>query len=103
MPLGVRGGQGVGERHGDLQELLERQAPGRDELREGLALDVLHGEEACAVGLFDRIDGDDVGMVEGGDRLDLAFEAGEALGVLGEGRRQRLQRHLAMQTQSSAR
>ena len=98
-PLGVGRGQGVGERHGDLEELLERQAAGRNELGEGLALDVLHGEEALAVGLFDRIDGDDVGMVERGDRLDLALEAGEAVGIFGEGRRQSLQGDLAMQAQ----
>ena len=97
-PPGVRGGDGVGEWHGDLEELLERQPFARDELRKGLALDVLHGEEALAVGLFDRIDGDDVGMVEGGDRLDLALEAGEAVGILGERRRQGLQRDLAVQT-----
>ncbi len=96
-PLGVRRGEGVGQRHGDAEELLERQAALGDRLREGLALDVLHGEEALAVGLFDRVDGDDVGVVEGGDGLDLALEAGEALRVVGERRRQGLQRHLAMQ------
>jgi hypothetical protein len=58
---------------------------------------VLHGEEALAVGLFDRIDGDDVGVVEGRDRLHLALEAGEAVRILGEGGRQGLERDLAMQ------
>ena len=78
-PLGVRRGEGVGQGHGDLEELLERQAPRGIELRERLALDVLHGEEALAVGLFDRVDGDDVRVIEGRDRLDLALEAGQAV------------------------
>jgi hypothetical protein len=96
-PLGVRRSQGIGERHGDPQEFPERHAPRRDDLRESLAFDVLHGEEALAVGLFDRVDGDDVRVVEGRDGLHLALEARETLRILGEGRRQGFERDLAMQ------
>src|SRR4029078_1647254 len=45
------------------------------------------------------MDGDDVGVVERGDRLRLALEALPVGGIGGEDRRQQLQRHPAGQPQ----
>ena len=55
--------------------------------RPGLALDQLHDQEVAAVGLLEPVDGGDVGVVQGGEDARLALEAGQALGVLGEGSR----------------
>ena len=62
--LGVGGGQGVGERNGDLEDSVDRQATLGYRLRKRLAFDQLHGQEMDATGLLDRVDRDDVGMVE---------------------------------------
>ena len=50
---------------------------------ERLALDELHGQEVDAVGFLDGVDGDDAGVVEGGERLRLAPEALEPLRARG--------------------
>ena len=91
----VRGRQRVGERHGDLEEPRERKAARREERVEGFALDQLHREEPAAAVLLDRVDGDDVGVVQRGERARLALEAGQALGVLRHRRREHLDRDVA--------
>ena len=45
------------------------------------ALDQLDGEEVDSVCFFHRVDGDDVGMVEGGESLGLLLESVKPLGV----------------------
>jgi hypothetical protein len=47
------------------------------------------------VGVFEGIDGGDVGMIEGGENLGFALEAGEALRVGGHGLRENLDSDLA--------
>ena len=81
--LGVRGGEGIGERQGEAQDLVRRQPAGDDPRGQGLALDQLHGEEVDAPRLLDGIEGDDVGMVERGDGPRLAAEALQAHRVSG--------------------
>ena len=49
--------------------------PSRNQAIERLALHQLHREEAHAAGLLDRVDGDDVRVIERGDGLGLALEA----------------------------
>jgi catechol 2,3-dioxygenase-like lactoylglutathione lyase family enzyme len=69
-------------------------------LREGAALDQLHGEEveAGARGvLFDGVQGDDVGVLEAGDDGRLPFEAGPSLRVVRDLGRQHLDRHVSSQ------
>jgi len=44
---------------------------------------------------FDGVNVDDVRVVEGGEGLGLAFEPGQAVGVLGDVQRQRLDGDLA--------
>ena len=91
----VGGGEGVGERGGDLEDLGSGEPALGDDAVEGLALDELHGEEVDAVRLLDRVDGDDPGVVEGGEGLGLALEALEPLRVGGHLGRQDLEGHLA--------
>ncbi len=66
-------------------------------VREVLALDELHHERADAVRLLDAVDGGDVRMIERGERLGLAREPGEALGVGGDGGGQDLDGDVAIE------
>ena len=70
---------------------------GRHDLVERPPLDQLHGEERNAAVFFDRVDGDDVGMIQGCDCLSLALESLPALGVRSHERGEDLQRHLPLQ------
>ena len=72
---GVGPGQRVGDGDRDPQHLAEPHALARDERVERLTLDVLHDHEVDAVRRLDLVDGDDVGMVEGGGRPRLLDEA----------------------------
>ncbi len=89
--------QGVGQRDGDLEELRQRHAPLGDQLAETAPRDELHGEEVDAVGLLDRVEVDDVRVVQGGEGPGLALEAVQPLAVRRQLRRQDLERHLAPQ------
>jgi hypothetical protein len=57
-------------------------------------VDELHHEEADAVDLLDREQGDDVRVIEAGDAARLAFEPRQAVRIGGERRRQDLDRDL---------
>ena len=94
---GVGGGHGPGQGQGDLEEAVEGHAAGLDELRQGLAVDELHGEEGRALGLVDGVDGDDVGVAQGGDSLGLALEEGPALRVVDGALRQELDGHVPLE------
>ena len=93
----VRGGERVGESAGDVDDLCGGQAAGRDEAVEGLAFDEFHGEEMDAVGFFDREDGDDVGVIEGGDGAGFALKTGEAVGIARHIGRQNLEGDVAVE------
>ena len=69
--LGVRGGQRIDDLHRITQGLIERQRTSFDDLRERLALDVLHHQVIRA----DIVQRADVGMIERGDGARLALEA----------------------------
>jgi hypothetical protein len=68
----------------DIENGLQRERPGIDEVLEALALEKLHNEVGQAVVLADIMDRTDRGMVEGRGRLRLSFEAGKTFGVAGE-------------------
>jgi hypothetical protein len=55
----------------------------------------LHHQEIHAVLLADLVDAGDVGVREGGEHLGLPSEARQPLRIVGERRRQYLDRHLA--------
>ncbi len=86
---------GLLERGGDLQRDLARLAD-RDVAafvsRKVLALDQLERQVGRVAGLFETVDRRDVGVVERGQQLRLAVEAGQTLRVGGDVRGQRLDR-----------
>ena len=92
------------ERLGDLLRDRDRFVHGdraaREAFREVLAGDELHRQEVegGAVGqrrALESVDVGDVRVVEGGEQLRLALEAGEALRILRQLGRQHLDRHVA--------
>ncbi len=94
-PVGLR--QSVSDLDGVLQRLGRAQAPGRNQLVEGLSLDALHHDEVHALLGADVVDGDDVGMVEGTGRpsfLDKALLAAQIGDLVG---RQDFDRHRAVE------
>jgi hypothetical protein len=70
----VGGGECVGDVFGDFDDLRGRKTTGMGEAVERLAFDEFHGEEVDTVGFFDGEDGDDVRVVERGDRAGFALE-----------------------------
>ena len=63
------------------------KSSGGEALVERRPFDELHDEGSRSAALLEAEDRGDVGVVELGEQLGLALEAGEALGVLGEGGR----------------
>src|ERR671934_55536 len=96
----VGGIEGAPERGQEGKGALRLQAPfALEEAPEIDALDVAHGDEEDAARLVGVVDGDDVGVVEGGGDARLAQEAlAEAL-VLGQLGGEQLERHLASEAQ----
>ena len=81
----------------DGQRFVDRQRPLAQLARQVLAMDQLHGQEAGAFLLVQPVDGRDVGMVDRGQQLGLALEAGQPRGVGREFLGKDLDRHLAVQ------
>ena len=88
--LPVRFVQRIRDLDGPRERLVERHRPFRQPRGERLAVDQLHDEEVDPLVVADVVDRADVRMIERGDGARLAFEAGAALRVGGEGRRQDL-------------
>ena len=93
----MRGGQRVGEGDRDLEELRQRHAAAGYQLVERAPLDQLHRQEPDAVGLLDRVDRDDVRVVERGNGARFALEAGEPSGSRANGGGQHFDRDVAAQ------
>ena len=93
----------LGDLPRDLERLVDRDRAPREALLEVLALDELEREEGLAVGLLEPVDGGDVRVVERGEQMRLALEAGEAIGVLRDLGRQHLDRDFAWRLVSVAR
>jgi hypothetical protein len=93
--LFVGRGKRVGKGRGEGDDALDRQAALGDEAVERLPLHDLHCQEVNTLGLFDREHGDDVRVVERGERLRLALEAREPVGIASHLRREHLERHVA--------
>ena len=74
---------------------VDREAALRDEQVERLSFDELHREEVDALGLFDRVERDDVRMVQRGDGAGFALEAREAIGIARRLGGQHLERDVA--------
>ncbi|MBK6407866.1 MAG: hypothetical protein IPF66_24335 [Holophagales bacterium] len=96
-PLLVRLLEGFRDLAGDGEGLVERERPALQPLGEVLARHELHDEGAHAAGLFEAVDRGDVGVLQLGENLRLALEAGEAVRVRRERLREDLDRDLALQ------
>src|SRR5882672_2615354 len=81
----------------DLEGLLERERAAGEPRRERFPLDVLKSEVAAPAALLHTIDARDVGMIERGEGLRLALEAGEPVRVRGDVVGQRLDRDPAVE------
>lgn len=97
----------VGKMHGPRDQRQEtggppnRQGPAPDGLRQGTALDQLHGQEVLAVVLADVVDGNNVGMIQPRGGLSLHAKAphfGRRSQLAGT---DHLQRHRAVETNLS--
>ena len=101
IPVGdallVGAGQGVAQRDGQLQEIREGHSGRGDDGIQGAPLDQFHGQEMGLLEVFHREDGDDVRVIEGGNRLGFALEAPGALGVGGQRGGKDLERHVTIQ------
>ena len=93
----VRGADGVSQRDREGQHAIERQAAFGNEVGKRLAVDQLEGQKRNTVCLFDRVNGDDVRMIEGGGSQRLALEPFAAIAIAGELARQDLDRHSTLQ------
>ena len=86
---------------GDLDRVWQRlagtQPPVTDQTVERLAAHIFHGDEVHAIGIADFIDGDDVGVIQGGQHTRLAPEARHIIGIIGERGRKNLECHVAAQ------
>ena len=77
----MRCGQRVRDLDRQRKELIGLEATGWKPLVETLSLDELHRKQMDLIDLLDRVDGDYIGVVECGNRLGLAAEALQSLGV----------------------
>ncbi len=81
----------------DFEHLVGIERAASDALRQVLARDQLHGNEARIVDRLQAVDLGDVRVVQRGQQLGFALEAGEPLGIGGERLGQHLDRHLAVE------
>ena len=77
----VRRPDRIGEGNRNPEQPIERHPAGRDQLVQRLPVNELHRQEGCLAGLIDRVQRDDVRVVERGNGARFALEAGAALGV----------------------
>ncbi len=82
--LGVGAAHCVDNLTAKLKERGERETAVRDEIRQRVSFDLLHGDEVDAGILLEGVDGDDVGVLEGGDRRGLALETHPAFRTAGQ-------------------
>jgi len=82
IPLLVGGFKGFGDllRYG--QRLVDWDRPTRQTLGEILTLDEFHHEGGDATSFFELVDGGDVRMTEGGERLRFAGEPSQSIRIV---------------------
>ena len=77
--------EGFGDLCGDRQRVFDCHRPLADEVRQRRPLDQFKHERLGALGLafgfFKPVDMPDVGVIEAGEDLGFALEAGQAVGV----------------------
>ena len=89
--------EGFGDLLGNRQRFVERERSARDPLRQILALDEFHDEGADVPRGLNAVDGCDVGVIEGRERVGFAGESREPFGITGEELGQDLERDVAIE------
>ena len=79
------------------ERLVEWNRALRNAIGERLAFDELQNERPHAIGLFEAVDGGDVGVVQRGKHFSLPLEARQAIGIVRPQIGQDFQRHLTME------
>ena len=90
-------GQTLGDLEGDLDRPQEVELAVGDELADGPAVDVFHGDEQDAVDFVDVVDLGDGRMGDGRGRPGLEEETAPSLGIGDEAGRDRLEGHQAVE------
>jgi len=93
----VGGFERVDDLPGDRERLVDRDRAPRDPIRQRRPLHELHGERLHAAALLESVNRRDIGVIQGGQRLRLPLEAGDALGVGREDLGEDLERDLPME------
>ena len=93
----VRSLQRLGDLLRDGQCLVDWDRSLGDAIRQRRPLDQFEHQRLGAFSLFQPVDVPDVGMVQRGEDLGFALEAGQAVGIGGEGLGQDFQRHVAVE------
>ena len=93
--LVVRRRERVRQRDTQLHDARDRQPARRHLPIQAMALDQLHRQEPDAVLVFDRVERDDIRVVEAGHGARLVLEARQAFGVRRHVGRQHLERDVA--------
>ena len=93
----VRGFKRVRDLFRDQQRFVDRDRPACNALRQIVAFDQFHHQGANTAGLFEAVDVRDIRMVQGRERLCLAGEPGQPVGVAGECVRQDFERDVTIQ------
>ena len=89
-PLVVRSFKRFSDLFRDRQRLVQRNRSPHDLIRERWSFNEFHHKRAHAVGVCKTMDVRDVRMVERRKQLCFATKAREAIGIVGEGRKQTL-------------
>ena len=85
-PVLVRGFERIGDLLRYRQRFGQRDRATRDAIGERRSFDQLHHEGGRAIRVMDAVDLGDVRVVERGEQLRFALEAGETLGIRGQWR-----------------
>ncbi len=93
----VRRLERLGDLHRHVERVLDRQRSAREPLRQVLAGDELHRDEALAFRLVQAVDRGDVRVVQRREQACLALEASHALRLGGDSLRQDLDRDVALE------
>lgn len=98
-PAVVRRHKSRGDLDGDIDHLWQRDWSGGYRFSKGAAINIFGGEEVYRFCAPEIIDGEDVGVIQGGDSTCLFFKAVQPDRVAAEFFRQQLDDHLSAQPQ----
>jgi hypothetical protein len=95
--LVVGGSQAVCQVDSEFDGFAGRHSGRGNAFAQGFAFEEFRDDVVNPVGGADVVDGNDVGMIEGGDGAGFLFEAAQAIGIVGEGGGQNFQGDVAQE------